>query len=54
MSTPAKTMSLAAHFRNASVRENGSFKGSPRREDLVRLAKETFPDDKEIQALEEK
>jgi hypothetical protein len=38
----------------SDVRENGSFSGSPRRADLVRLAKEAFPDDKEIQALEEK
>jgi hypothetical protein len=33
--------------------ENASFAGSPRRRDLVRLAKEAFPDDPEIQALEE-
>src|SRR5262249_20587950 len=33
--------------------ENLSFDGSPRRADLVRLAKEAFPDDKEIQALED-
>jgi hypothetical protein len=32
-------------------RENGSFNGSPRRADLVRLAQEAFPDDKEIQGL---
>ncbi len=30
-----------------------SFLNSPRRRDLVRLAKEAFPDDKEIQALED-
>jgi hypothetical protein len=34
--------------------ENASFVGSPRRADLVRLAREAFPDDKEIQALKEK
>jgi hypothetical protein len=34
--------------------ENASFGGSPRRADLVRLAKAAFPDDKAIQALKEK
>jgi hypothetical protein len=34
--------------------ENASFVGSPRRADLVRLAKEAFPDDKEIQGLVDK
>jgi len=34
--------------------ENGWFAGSPSASRLVRLAKEAFPDDKEIQALEEK
>jgi hypothetical protein len=33
--------------------ENGSFLGSPRRTDLVRLVKEAFPDDMEIQLLKE-
>jgi hypothetical protein len=33
--------------------ENASFNGSRRRADLVRLAKEAFPDDTEIQELEE-
>ncbi len=33
--------------------DNACFKDSPRRPDLVRLAKEAFPDDKEIQALKE-
>jgi len=36
------------------VRENASFWHSPRRTDLLRLAKEAFPDDQEIQALEDK
>jgi hypothetical protein len=35
------------------ARENATFKDSPRRADLVRLAKEAFPDDKEIQAFKE-
>jgi hypothetical protein len=33
------------------AKENARFGGSPRRADLVRLAKEAFPGDKEIQAL---
>ena len=33
------------------VMENASFVGSPNRKRLVRLAKEAFPDDKEVQAL---
>jgi hypothetical protein len=36
------------------VTENASFSGSPLRPQLVRLAKEAFPGDKEIQDLEEK
>jgi hypothetical protein len=35
------------------VMENASFHGSYSRRDFVRLAKEAFPDDPEIQALEE-
>jgi hypothetical protein len=35
------------------VRENAAFHGSPMRSQLVRLAKEAFPDDKEIQSLKE-
>jgi hypothetical protein len=31
--------------------ENVTFGGSPRHDDLVRLAKQAFPDVKEIQAL---
>jgi hypothetical protein len=33
------------------VEVTATFKGSDRRDDLVRLAQEAFPDDKEIQAL---
>jgi hypothetical protein len=36
------------------VMENASFSGSPNTVRLVRLAKEAFPDDEEVQALEEK
>jgi hypothetical protein len=35
------------------ARENATFHGSPRRRDLVRLAKEALPDDKDIQALKD-
>jgi hypothetical protein len=35
------------------VSENGTFHGTPARPLLVRLAKEAFPDDKEIQGLKE-
>jgi hypothetical protein len=35
------------------ARENASFHGSPRRRDLVRLAKEALPEDKDIQALKD-
>jgi hypothetical protein len=35
------------------VRENASFHESPARHRLVRLAKEAFPEDKEIQGLKE-
>jgi hypothetical protein len=34
--------------------ENGGFQGSPAESRLIRLAKEAFPDDEEIQALKEK
>jgi len=34
--------------------ETASFLGSPRRADLLRLTKEAFPDDKDIQALKDK
>lgn len=34
--------------------ENATFKGSSRRADLLRLAKEAFPDDKEIQELKDR
>jgi hypothetical protein len=37
-----------------NARENASFADTPARAALVRLAKEAFPDDKEIQGLEEK
>ena len=33
---------------------NASFLGSPRRPDLLRLVKEAFPDDKEVQGLKDK
>lgn len=35
------------------VMENASFNGSPNRSRLVRLAKEAFPDDKEVQELKD-
>ena len=35
------------------AKENACFRGSPRTGDLVRLAKEAFPDDEKIQALKE-
>jgi hypothetical protein len=38
---------------NGPERKTASFFGSPRRRDLVRLAKEAFPDDKDIQALKD-
>lgn len=37
-----------------SVQENASFVRSPREGDLVRLAKEAFPDDPEIQKLKDR
>jgi hypothetical protein len=37
-----------------NARENASFADTPARAALVRLAKEAFPDDKEVQGLEEK
>jgi hypothetical protein len=36
------------------VMENASFNGSPRRRDLLRLAKEALPDDAAIQAIKDK
>jgi hypothetical protein len=36
------------------AKENAGFRGSPRRDDLLQLAKEAFPEDAEIQSLPHK